>query len=172
MRVRACEGTQKKSDVLHIPGTGSRGRAQYPTWRPAPCTSAACGRSLRRASPTGDGRRYPPLRASARTALLSVPRGEKCVYNSYPPSSTLPFASASTTFSPLVLHHLGVSYMASNPVGFVTLHLVGERYCRLFLQCHHAAQSSSDMHHGFDHRVGHCRPLRIMGIGSKLSCLQ
>jgi len=25
---------------------------------------------------------------------------------------------------------------------------------------------------GFDHRVGHCRPLRIMGIGSKLSCLQ
>ena len=25
---------------------------------------------------------------------------------------------------------------------------------------------------GFDHRVGHCRPLRTMGIGSKLSCLQ
>ena len=29
-----------------------------------------------------------------------------------------------------------------------------------------------DIRTGFDHRVGYCRPLRIMGIGSKLSCLQ
>src|SRR5262249_23516513 len=40
-------------------------------------------------------------------------------------SSTFPFASASTTLAALVLHHLWLSLMASNHIGFVTLHLVG-----------------------------------------------
>src|ERR687888_2460513 len=38
-------------------------------------------------------------------------------------SPTFPFESASTTFAALVLHHLWLSLMASNHIGFVTLHL-------------------------------------------------
>src|SRR5262244_1201115 len=47
-------------------------------------------------------------------------------------SSTLTFAPASTTFAALVLHHLWLSLMASNHIGFVTLHLIGQRHWELF----------------------------------------
>src|SRR5262249_34770012 len=47
-------------------------------------------------------------------------------------SSTFPFASASTTFAALVLHHLWLSLMASNHIGFIALHLVGEDHGWLF----------------------------------------
>src|SRR5262249_48537412 len=47
-------------------------------------------------------------------------------------SSTFPFASASTTLAAFVLHHLWLSLMASNHIGFVTIHLVGEHHCRFF----------------------------------------
>src|SRR5215510_13888324 len=62
-------------------------------------------------------------------------------------SSTLPFASASTTCAALMLHHRWLSLMASNHISFIAFHLVGEDHGWLFLQCHHAAQSSSDRHH-------------------------
>src|SRR5919108_6049702 len=55
--------------------------------------------------------------------------------------------SASASFSTLVLHHLWLSLMASNHIGFVTLHLVGQRHRRLFLQSLHAAEPSSAAHH-------------------------
>jgi hypothetical protein len=40
-------------------------------------------------------------------------------------ASTLAFASVSTSFAPLVLHHLRVPFLAGNHLGFVALHLVG-----------------------------------------------
>src|SRR5215468_3647389 len=47
-------------------------------------------------------------------------------------TATFALQSASASLSTLVLHHLWLSLMASNHIGFVTLHLVGERHCRLF----------------------------------------
>src|SRR5262252_5348320 len=47
-------------------------------------------------------------------------------------ASTFTFASASTTFATLLLHHLWLSLMASNHIGFVTLHLIGQRHWGLF----------------------------------------
>jgi hypothetical protein len=39
--------------------------------------------------------------------------------------------SASASFSTLVLHHRWLSLMASQHIGFVTLHLIGECHRRL-----------------------------------------
>src|SRR5215510_9758083 len=39
-------------------------------------------------------------------------------------SSTFTFVSASTTCAALLLHHLWLSLMASNHIGFITLHLI------------------------------------------------
>src|SRR5215470_10636195 len=49
-------------------------------------------------------------------------------------TATFALQSASAPFSTLVLHHLWLSLMASNHIGFVTLYLGGERHCRLFLR--------------------------------------
>src|SRR4029434_9980731 len=48
-------------------------------------------------------------------------------------SSTLPCASASTTFAALVLHHRWLSLMASNHIGFIALHRSEER--RVWHEC-------------------------------------
>src|SRR6266567_5311204 len=65
------------------------------------------------------------------TATLNHPtdRGSFLLHRA---SATFTFASASTTFAALLLHHLWLSLMASNHIGFITLHLVGEDYCWLF----------------------------------------
>src|SRR6516165_6344734 len=47
-------------------------------------------------------------------------------------TATFALQAASASFSPLVLHHLWLSLMASNHIGFVTLHLVGEHHSWLF----------------------------------------
>src|SRR5919198_4884601 len=65
------------------------------------------------------------------TATLNHPkdRGSFLLHRT---SSTFPFASASTTCAALVLHHLWLSLMASNHIGFIALHLVGEDHGWLF----------------------------------------
>ena len=40
------------------------------------------------------------------------------------PTTRFSFESASTSFSPLVLHHLRLAFMAGDHIGFVALHLV------------------------------------------------
>src|SRR5215813_7253743 len=47
-------------------------------------------------------------------------------------TATFALQSASTTFAALVLHHRWLSLMASNHIGFVTLHLMGQHYGWLF----------------------------------------
>src|SRR5215510_1570394 len=47
--------------------------------------------------------------------------------------------SASTSWSLLALDHLWLSFMASNDIGFIALHLIGERHLGLFLRFLHAA---------------------------------
>src|SRR5262245_32214259 len=47
-------------------------------------------------------------------------------------TATFALQSASASFSTLVLHHLWLPLLASNHIGFVTLHLGGERHGRLF----------------------------------------
>ncbi len=42
------------------------------------------------------------------------------------------FASASTAFSPLALDYFGLPFMAGHHIGFIALHLVGERHRGLF----------------------------------------
>jgi hypothetical protein len=42
--------------------------------------------------------------------------------------------SASTSLSLLALDHLWLSFMASNDIGFIALHLIGERHRGLFLR--------------------------------------
>jgi hypothetical protein len=51
-------------------------------------------------------------------------------------SATTSFAleSASTAFSPLALDHLWLAFMASNDIGFIALHLIGERHRGLFFR--------------------------------------
>ena len=48
------------------------------------------------------------------------------------PSSPFTFEPASTTFSLLALDYLWLSFVASNHIGFVALHLIGERHRGLF----------------------------------------
>src|ERR671930_65633 len=80
------------------------------------------------------------------TATLNHPkdRGSFLLHRA---SSTFTVATASTTFAALLLHYFWLSLMARHHIGFITLHLVGEDHRWLFLQCHHATQSSSDRHH-------------------------
>src|SRR5215813_6203063 len=47
-------------------------------------------------------------------------------------SSTFTFEPASTTFALLALDHLWLAFVASNHIGFVALHLVGERHRGFF----------------------------------------
>src|SRR5215831_7107755 len=65
------------------------------------------------------------------TATLDHPK-DRWSFLLHRASSTLTFASASTTLAALVLHHLWLSLMASHHRGFVTLHLIGQRHWRLF----------------------------------------
>jgi hypothetical protein len=47
-------------------------------------------------------------------------------------ASPLAFQAASTPFAFLTLDHLWLTLMAGNHIGFVALHLVGERHRGLF----------------------------------------
>src|SRR4029453_2528646 len=47
-------------------------------------------------------------------------------------SSTFTFEPASTPFSLLALDYLWLAFVAGNHIGFLALHLIGERHCGLF----------------------------------------
>ena len=75
------------------------------------------------------------------------------------------FASVSPSCSPLVLQHFRQAFMAGQHLGFVALHLIGERHRRLFLRSRHAVVPSCAVYHchgapirGRFARSTHCVP--------------
>ena len=48
------------------------------------------------------------------------------------PRPACAFESAAASLSALVLHHLRLAFMAGNHIGFIALHLVGQRHRGLF----------------------------------------
>jgi hypothetical protein len=62
-------------------------------------------------------------------------------------TATFALESASTTLSALAFDHLWLSFMASNHIGFIALHLLRERHRGLFFRSLHAVVPSSAAHH-------------------------